>query len=137
MLVCWPCWLFVVVFQIPGMTTNTESCCFFNFCALNDCWCQTDINQTGSISTIHLKQILKAAYQFFCPSIDSSDIDNLADKVVRKCGTNAMRSTNHLRRRTTKIQFNGFSKILLSIPVISDLVIDRDGANDEFYSVNK
>jgi|TARA_B110000091_G_C13770698_1_gene456538 hypothetical protein len=84
-----------------------------------------------------LKQILKAAYQFFCPSIDSNDIDNLADKVVRKCGTNAMRSTNHLRRRTKKIQFNGFSKIMLGIPVISDLVIDRDGANDEFYSVNK
>jgi hypothetical protein len=82
------------------------------------CFSCYDIGQQGSISVTNFKNVLRAAYSFFCPNIDSNDIDNLADKVVKNIP------------RTKKIMFDEFSSILLNIPVLGDLVVDRGGEND-------
>ena len=87
------------------------------------CFSCYDIQQTGGISKVDLSCILQSIYEFFCPSIDSNDIDTLAEKVVRGM------------TRKKQISFDNFAKIILAIPVVSLLVIDKEGNNDEPYTL--
>jgi Ca2+-binding EF-hand superfamily protein len=90
------------------------------------CFSCFDVAQTGSISVADLKRVFEAAYTFFCPGIANDDIVSLAGKVVR----------NFRLGRRKKIDFANFSKFLLSVSVLSDLVRDVDGSqHDQPYAV--
>ena len=90
------------------------------------CFSCFDIEQKGSITTMELTRIFEAAYAFFCPGISFDDIQSLASRVSRRLG---------FSKKSKRISFSDFSKIMLSINVISDLVRDEEGVEDQPYTI--
>lgn len=78
------------------------------------------IKKKNSIGKKDLLQVIGGAYKFFCPQLTLEEVNTLASKVISDLGIS----------RTQRISFDRFSKIMLSVPVLSDLVRDEDGVVD-------
>ena len=84
------------------------------------CYAAYDCDQKNSIGKKDLLQVIGGAYKFFCPQLTLEEVNTLASKVISDLGIS----------RTQRISFDRFSKIMLSVPVLSDLVRDEDGVVD-------